>query len=382
MGKNVVVALTGGPCAGKTSVLSMLSERIPPLGWNVYLLKESATTLVEQGMRLKQAVAACDLKRALEYEAVLMRHNLENLATMERCAEIEGGDSLFLADRWLPDILPYLPAGREGHEIYRNLLAECGLTEITAMERCNAVIKLTTAAHGAERFYSLANNVVRDEPPEIARHLDRLIEEAYLGHPHLRVIGNHGIDFEGKKARVLQEVCAVLGVPAPLEIERKYLVAAPDLSAIPVPYRTVEIEQAYVLPWRADQQEVRIRRRSFGDASFTYYLTEKKATEFLGQRVEVEEMISWRKYAELMRSRDPERGIISKRRHLFLWEGQYFELDVFENPSGMFLLEIELTARDKEIVLPPFLSIEEDVTGDRLYSNHHLALLADREYVR
>ncbi len=376
MGKKVVIGITGGPCAGKTSVLSMLSERVSLLGWNVYVLKESATTLIEQGMRLKQAAALGDLGRVVEYEAVLMRHNLENLAVMERCAEIEGGDSLFLVDRWIPDILPYLPEGREGREIYANLLAESGLTEIGVMERCNAVIKLTTAADGAERFYALANNAARTETPAMARRLDGLVEKAYLGHPHLRVVGNRETDFEGKKAQVLREVCAVLGVPAPLEIERKYRMDEPDLSSIPVPYRTVEIEQAYIIPWRADQEEVRVRRRSFGAGAATYYLTEKKGTGLPGQRVEVEEMIPWRRFAELMRSRDRSRGIVRKKRHFFLWENQYFELDVFENPPGVCILEVELTEAAKEIVLPPFLPILEEVTEDLRYRNFALALRA------
>jgi len=238
-----------------------------------------------------------------------------------------------------------------------------------------AVVKLTTAANGAEEFYTLENNAARDETPEQARYLDRRIEDAYNGHQHLRVIDNPaGGTFEAKITRALHAIYRALGIPEPLEIERKYRVSYPCLDHFPVPYRKVKIEQIYLRSERPDE-EVRIRRREHANGS-TYFMTRKRQIA-PGVRIETEKMIDWRAYTDLRAaSRDPLRSILTKERRSFLWKNQHFELDVFTNlPMTLCLLEIELTDLQQEVSLPPFLGLhlEDEVTRDPRYNNYALA---------
>lgn len=372
MAKQVVVALTGGPCAGKTTILSVISQKAANMGWAIYFVQEAATRLIEQGMKLKEAVAEKNRNRVMEYEEEIIRCSLEDLQRMKRCAALEDCDALIVCDRGIPDVRAYLPMGEQGDQWYRLLLAEVGLSESGAFALYDGVIKLTTAADGAEAFYTLANNKTRDEPPDVARQLDKEIERAYLGHLHLRVVDN-STDFEGKKFRALREIFALLGVPVPYEIERKYRVALPSFSTFPVPYRMVDIEQSYLVS-SVFGEEIRVRRRTI-DSSDTYYLTKKKPV-MAGKRIEIEEMIGWRQYLGLCALRDPECGVIKKKRYCFLWEGQYFELDVFQNPSDICVLEVELTDLAQAVTLPPFLDVKEDVTESGQFNNHTLALLA------
>ena len=93
-------------------------------------------------------------------------------------------------------------------------------------ERYDAVLHLVSAAAGAEQFYTTANNAQRyeqmnEEGLRIARLLDKKVIKAWTGHPHLRVINNHE-DFDAKMKRVLREIRGVLGLPQPIEQERKY----------------------------------------------------------------------------------------------------------------------------------------------------------------
>lgn len=70
----------------------------------------------------------------------------------------------------------------------------------------------------------------------------------------------------------------------------------------------------------------------------------------------------------------PAKNKISKARHCFIWNNQYFELDVFkDNLSGLILLEIELLKKDQKIDLPSFINIDKEVTSDDRYSNFCLA---------
>ena len=66
---------------------------------------------------------------------------------------------------------------------------------------------------------------------------------------------------------------------------------------------------------------------------------------------------------------------ISKTRYCFIYEKQFFELDIYpETMSKDFaILEIELNNIDDKVVLPPFLDIVKDVTEDKSYRNHSLA---------
>ena len=62
--------------------------------------------------------------------------------------------------------------------------------------------------------------------------------------------------------------------------------------------------------------------------------------------------------------------------------GTYFELDVFEEPDGLVLLEAELGDEAESVVLPDFLSPGAvEVTGDPSYSNAAIATRVTREIV-
>lgn len=85
--------------------------------------------------------------------------------------------------------------------------------------RYNQVIHLVTSADGAEEYYNVDDNPVRTEGLELARRLDRLTIEAWVGHPYIDVIDN-STDFDTKMRRMI----AVSGVTEP----RPLLTPAPD----------------------------------------------------------------------------------------------------------------------------------------------------------
>lgn len=355
------IVLTGGPCAGKTTALAKLSERLRSLGFRVFLVPEAATLLIGGGL----AFAGASPEQFFRFEGTLLRFQLDLERAFEEIARASGGPAVLICDRGAMDVAAYLPAAT-----WQALLDEHGHSVVQLRDkRYEAVIHMVTAAIGAEKFYTTANNTARSESVEEARALDGKLHDAWVGHPHLRVIDN-STDFAGKMLRVVQALCRVVGVPEPVEIERKFLLRAAPADPLPVRSEEVEIEQRYLRT--TDGSEARIRRRG-QHGSYTYFHTVKRPVA-AGQRVEVERPISAREYVALQSEVDPARRPVKKLRRCFLWKNHYFELDRFLDPRpGLVVLEAELESADAALDLPPFLDIEREVTADPSYSNFAIA---------
>jgi CYTH domain-containing protein len=240
-------------------------------------------------------------------------------------------------------------------------------------ERYDGIFHLVTAAIGAEAHYTTKNNPARTETPKEAAARDIKTRDAWIGHPHLRIIDN-STPFEAKMNRLAFAIERLVGLPEPLEIENKYLVRRPNLNqlvkecgAVPI-----AIEQIYI---DKEKKRARIRKRGQGK-SFIYYCTVKQNIG-RGVAAEYEDRISRMMYDYLLKNhRDLSRDIIRKTRYCFLWENQYFELDVFATPtsaSKLTLMEIELEEVNQNVVLPPFIDIIKDVTGNSRYANSSIA---------
>lgn len=356
------IVLTGGPCGGKTSALAHLTEELEKHDARVFRVPEAATLLFTGGISLEDVGAD-----VIGFQNTLMRLQMQLEDSYISQAEQCGEKSVVLIDRGVLDARGFID-----HDTWEALLDLNGWNEVCLRDkRYDAVIHLITAAEGAEEFYSLENNPARSETLEASREVDRKIREAWLGHPHFRVIDN-STDFKEKIQRVTQTVCQVVGVPTPTEIERKFLVSVipPDSEWI-VPYRDSEIEQTYLLSSNPEQT-IRVRKRG-SNGSYTYTQTIKYPPKD-GQRIEIEKNIRGRDYLNLLLEKDPTRQSIKKTRRTFLWKNHYFELDLFRQPSDLILLEVELLHIDEEVELPPFLEIVREVTEEKEYQNSHLAL--------
>jgi CYTH domain-containing protein/predicted ATPase len=356
------IVLTGGPCGGKTTALSHLSERLRSLGLRVFLVPEIATLLITGGATPR----GDSPDQALRFQENLLGLMMAAEDAFVDLARSTGRPAVVICDRGTMDASAYMTP-----QSWQALLDERGWT-VTALRdgRYDAVLHLVTAASGAEAFYTTANNAARSETPEEARALDARLLNAWVGHSRLRVVDN-STGFADKVRRVVAAACRVVGVPEPVEVERKFLVRqAPESAAMPVRCEEVEIEQTYLKT--TDGSEARVRRRGqHGSYTYTHTIKWPRAA---GERIELQRPISGRDYVGLLTQADPARRTIRKRRRCFLWQNQYFELDRFEEPCpGLLLLEAELEERGQAVALPPFLDVEREVTGEMAYSNFALA---------
>lgn len=197
-------------------------------------------------------------------------------------------------------------------------------------------------------------------------NIDNLLLSFWTGTEHLRLV-NIAHSFE----RLLREIKAVLGIPKPIEIERKFLIEYPDISLLTGldTCRKIPITQAYLNT--PDEGQFRIRKRGSGKDSLFIKTVKVKISDY--KRIEIENYISESDYNNYLSDVKHISGIISKDRYCIMSDGYYFELDVYPFFTDRATLEIELLSENEEFTIPPFVSVIRDVSSEPEYRNFALA---------
>ena len=275
--------------------------------------------------------------------------------------------AVIVCDRGTMDISAYMKP-----EVWEDITQAVGTSTPELRSRYDAVLHLVSAADGAEQFYTTSNNASRNESADeeglkIARMLDKKVIEAWTGHPHLRVI-NNSVDFDRKMNRVLKEICNVLGLPRPIEEERKYIV---EITGEMPDAIVSDISQTYLVA--EPGSEVRLRRRGWEGKYVNVHTNKKKVSG--SEEIVTERQVSNALYESLLQQADPYRQTIHKTRRSFIWKGQFFELDTYWGPlEGLVMLETKGMLCHEDVKFPPFVRFVKDVTGDTDYYNYNLAL--------
>ena len=351
------IALTGGPCGGKSTAMKFLEEELAKRGVEVFSVNEVATRLMNEG-RTPENMGSYEFHRLLF--SIQAKSERECTEKAQGCSAER---AVVLCDRGLLDNSVYVE-----REDFLKYSSEFGYDEERIRNSYSAVFHLTTAAKGAENSYTLSNNSARSEGTERARELDDEILSAWVGTPHLRIIDN-STDFRGKLDRLLAETLAVLGIPEPYEIERKFLIEMPDLELLNrMPNcRRVPITQAYFNT--PNEGLFRVRKRG----EHTFIKTKKTKISDI-RRIEVETELSSEDYEFYMALRMFIQGVISKDRYCIADNSTYYELDVYPFWDDKATLEIELLSEDQEYTMPEYVKVIREVTFEKDYRNKSMAI--------
>ena len=357
------IVLTGGPCAGKTTALVRIIEHFSVLGYKVFTIPEVPTLFTQAGMNYLTK------NQGFFYEGE--KATLEVQLSLEdkfmRMAQECQKPAIIVCDRGAMDISAYMSP-----EMWADITRAVGTSTAQLRERYDAVLHLVSAADGAEQYYTTANNAQRNEPMteeglRIARGLDKKVIHAWTGHPHLRVINNHD-DFEAKMHRVLKEISHVLGLPQPIEEERKYVVEI--TGAMPDDCIESHITQIYLKGY--PDCEERLRKRCWGRKEVFVHTTKKQTAEH--EELVTERQINQNLYEIMLPLADPDRHTINKTRESFIWQGQYFEIDTYaDNLEGLVILETKGIVENEPVKFPPFIKVVKEITGNKDYYNYNLA---------
>ncbi|MDO4398955.1 MAG: AAA family ATPase [Candidatus Saccharibacteria bacterium] len=364
------IVLTGGPCAGKTTALSWISNYFGKMGWRTLIVNEAATELITAG------IFPMDFDDPLFFQSILLKTQMaKERNCVDAAYELKDADKvLVVCDRGMRDNKAYMT-----DEQFEACLDRLGMAAREAADSYDAVFHLVTAADGAEEFYTLANNTARSEGLKEARALDQKTQNAWVGHPHLRIIKNEG-SFEDKLKKLLSEISIVLGEPEPFEIERKYLIEYPNLELLrAMPNcQEVEILQTY-LRGGDENDEVRVRQRG-ANGSYTFTKTTKRWTKDPTKRVEIEKRISRDEYLKALMDAYPGANSIRKTRFCVMQRetGQYLEIDIYPTSDKYAILEVEFGSTEDQLIAPDFIKVIKEVTGDEEYYNNNIAFRGNR----
>ena len=352
------IAITGGPCAGKTTAMQKIVQEFTEKGYKVFVVSEAATELINGGIRPFGDGAL----PMYEFQKCIIDTQLAKERLFEKVANSMNQDTIILCDRGVFDNRAYVSDNE-----FKQLLKERNLNEMELSASYDMVIHLVTAAKGAKEHYTTANNSARTETVEEAIKMDKKTLDAWVGHKRIEIIGNEG-SFDDKIHNVIKTIYELLGKPYPIQRQHKFLIDKIDLAGLKGRRLVkLELEQFFT---DYNETENTMVRKTTKDGESSYSKTIKKDTDIPSERTTLSRRITDREYNELLTATNDRP--IRKCRYCFTYNNQYYKLDVFEKPEGMVILETELTNENKEVEIPDFLTVKKDITDDYDYRNVNL----------
>jgi len=386
------LVLTGGPCGGKTTGQSTLATFFENLGWKVFRVPETATVLMSGGI----AFGELNEEQVMDFQENLVKTMLCLEDTYFSMAEkiTTGQNALVICDRGTMDASAFISA-----QEWAKLLDKLSLEESHICEnRYDQVVHMVSAADGAEDFYTCEDHSARFEGLELAKERDRRAMEAWSEHPYVDIVDNRrshataaGRSFDDKLKHLVDVVVKRIG----LEIgdhqfkansrKVKFVVkggkSMPPDTRFPTKFTDFDVVHHYLRTNRKGIQS-RLRKRE-REGRVTYTFTARRP-ERKGQAIEVKSSLSKKEYDNLLNHVDPRHYPIFKTRRCFMYNNQQFQLDTYKDPchprcQDLILLETFTTLDSEDVtnILPPFLKISKEVTGDPAFSMYNLALRSE-----
>lgn len=361
------IVLTGGPCAGKTTALAKIEQDLTEKGYKVFIVSESATELIKSG------ISPTDKKGIglYEFQKFILLYQLQKENFYNNIVEKFPHDKkIIIYDRGLLDNKAYI-SEKEFNKILKYGSKELGykLTESDIINRYDMVIHLVTSAEGNGNNYTLENNTARTETIEEARKLDKKTIESWMVHDNLQIIDNCD-EFEEKINNVLNTIHNFLGNPVSIKRERKFLLNNFSLNNLKKHNFTVtEIKQYYLDTGVTDKYERRLRKTTYKDGINYYYRIQGKEKYGI-KRIVLERKISKEEFENIL---DDSKVIskLNKKRYTFVYDKQYFKLDVFDDLS---ILEVSGIKEIENIKIPNEFEIMKEVTDEDEYQNINLGI--------
>lgn len=361
------IVLTGGPCAGKTTILSRIEQDLCEKGYKVFVVRESATELISGGITPHENGVGMFNFQKLILMYQYQKEEIYNRAIMDTKDE----NIVIIYDRGILDNKAYI-SDSEFDMILDGLSVEVGkkIDEMDILTRYDMVIHLVTSA--GNKGYSLESNKARYENENEAIALDGRTLSSWIMHNNLQVVDSSE-NFEDKVNKVLSLIYVCLGENNLVRRERKFVVDTVVDKELIAKLKAVEtnIEQYYIETIEADY-ECRVRKTSYKFGSNYYYVVQKRENNGI-KRVIIERKITEKEFDRLT-----EFNVVSsvkKKRITFVYNKHFYKLDLFED--GLMLLEVSVDYDKEQVSIPDIFVVLGDVTEEDEYKNINVGVVTN-----
>ncbi len=222
-----IIVVTGGPCGGKTSLISLLKRRfLISKDAEAFFAQEAATCLKNDHITYFSA------GEGLTFQTMILKHQLtaEASAVMSAiCCKWKHPEKKVycIFDRSIMDGQAYFDDTTD----FDKILEYYGLTKESVYERYDKVIHLVSAAVDAVFAYTTSDGTPRDEKPEDAKKLDFRVRAAWGGHPNFEIIANT-FKFDQKLSKAMSIVFSLTGTKIPYGICKRFVVPIPSIYTL------------------------------------------------------------------------------------------------------------------------------------------------------
>ena len=359
------IVITGGPCGGKTTAIEEITKLFREQGYTVMSVNEAATELINDGV--KPFGSDNDRLPLIDFQRIVLEEQLAKEKTRDMAAGYCSNDKVvILYDRGILDNRAYIT-----DEEFKSLIDAKGITEAEILHRYDLVIHLVTAADGKEEYYTNENNEARTETPAEAREKDRRTMEAWSTHPNQKIVGNDTL-FDEKMKKVSNIIRGFLGENEVVDQEKyKVEVGGIDYAVlsnfISVHMLREEIQE-FVKSYEDNEDEM-YRKSTINGSSYYTYTKIKYHQD--GTKTTVHKNVTEEEYLDNLHKASGKE--ITKTRYDFIYDGERYRMDFYDNPANLITLERDIT-RKKKKSLPPFIK-ENDIspiTNDRDFSEANI----------
>ena len=361
MKKIINLVVTGGPCGGKTTALDALGKYFRSEGYTVYIVNETATELINDGMR---PFGEHKLE-VLEFQRLILKAQLAKESIRQIAAQDCKNDKVaIIYDRGVLDNRAFITEAG-----FQQLIREEGIKEAEILKRYDLVIHLVTAAIGKEDYYTTANNSARTETIEQARESDKLTMDAWRNHTNQKIIPNDTL-FDEKIQRVINVIRAFLGEEEVIE-KKRYLVSVRDFDFEILNSMNLIKEDIEEFVKLYDDEEDEMYCKSTIDGS-SYYTRVKNRYLKDGTFIKRCRNIGEEDYygnRNVAKSKP-----IKKTRYNIIYDGERYRVDFFYLGKKSFIIVERDVIDESKMGLPPFIKNATDITHNRNYNDDSICI--------
>lgn len=317
----IKIVFTGGPCAGKTTLITMTKKYLEEKGYKVIYVSETATDLIEAGIDFNY------VNSLVNFQTIILKYQ----SFKENMSELIGKNSdntIILYDRALLDNKAYFDNYRDFDYIMKNI----DESEISILDKYDYVFDLLSLATCDVDRYSLSSNKARTEDPKTAKALDLKTSNVWVGHRNLYLFNsNMTLDSEfGLIRRKLDDILSGRNSKVVEHFEIDNTIS--DFSNYnDNNSRLISVEKIY-FPY------FELYKRTYKGSTSYVLGTDLKSTQ-----------ISFEEYLEAI-NRYQIYGVEKYKSLNFVRDKQLFEVKFYDDKT---ILEYEENKFNREIILPP-----------------------------